>query len=110
MNDHRIVREACIVDGDPVVRRMTRVILRTARANLAAGTTTAEIPADFPTLTEADVRAAIEFAATSAQEDLPIAESPVSGKDQARREPAGAPRGGRLDSDCWGVQFGSVSR
>jgi uncharacterized protein (DUF433 family) len=33
--------------------------------------------ADFPTLAEEDVRAVIVFAATSAQEDLPLAESPI---------------------------------
>lgn len=55
----------------------TRVTLRTVLASLAEGATTAEILADFPTLTEEDVRAAIAFAATSAQEDLPLAESPV---------------------------------
>ena len=41
-------------------------------ASLAEGATTAEILKDFPTLAEADVRAAIAFAAASAQEDLPI--------------------------------------
>ena len=51
----------------------TRVTLRTVLASLAEGATTAEILADFPTLTDADVRAAIAFAAASAQEDLPIA-------------------------------------
>jgi len=32
-----------------------------------------EILKDFPTLAEQDVRAAIAFAAASAQEDLPVA-------------------------------------
>jgi len=31
---------------------------------------------DFPTLTEDDVRAAIAFAAASAQEDIPVPEIP----------------------------------
>jgi uncharacterized protein (DUF433 family) len=44
---------------------------------LAEGATTAEILQDFPSLTEDDVRAAIAFAAASAQEDLPIAEAHV---------------------------------
>ena len=39
--------------------------------------TIAESLADFPTLTEEDVRAAIAFAAASAQEDLLLAEIPV---------------------------------
>jgi len=46
-------------------------------ASLAEGATTAEILADFPTLSEDDVRAAIAFAATSAQEDLPVPEWPI---------------------------------
>ena len=77
MNYHdRIVRDPQIVGGEPVIKG-TRVTLRTVLASLAEGATTAEILADFPTLTEDDVRAAIAFAATSAQEDLPIAEVPV---------------------------------
>ena len=72
----RIVRDPHIVGGEPVIKG-TRVTLRTVLASLAEGATTAEILADFPTLTEDDVRAAIAFAATSAQEDLPIAEVPV---------------------------------
>ena len=71
----RIVRDPRIVGGEPVLKG-TRVILRTVLASLA-GATTAEILADFPTLSEEDVRAAIAFAATSAQEDLPLAESPI---------------------------------
>jgi uncharacterized protein (DUF433 family) len=46
-------------------------------ASLAEGATTADILADFPTLSEEDVRAAIAFAAMSAQEDLPVAEAPI---------------------------------
>jgi uncharacterized protein (DUF433 family) len=72
----RIVRDPQIVGGDPVIKG-TRVTLRTVLASLAEGATTAEILADFPTLAEEDVRAAIVFAATSAQEDLPLAETPV---------------------------------
>lgn len=77
MNYHdRIVRDPHILGGEPVLKG-TRVTLRTVLASLAEGATTAEILTDFPTLTEDDVRAAIAFAATSAQEDLPVAESPV---------------------------------
>jgi uncharacterized protein (DUF433 family) len=36
-----------------------------------------EILADFPTLSEEDVRAAIAFAAGSAQEDMPLIETPI---------------------------------
>jgi uncharacterized protein (DUF433 family) len=73
--DH-IVRDPQIVGGEPILKG-TRVTLKTVLASLAEGATTAEILADFPTLSEEDVRAAIAFAATSAQEDLPLAETPV---------------------------------
>ena len=72
----RISRDPRIVGGEPIIKG-TRVTLRTVLASLAEGATTAEILADFPTLTQDDVRAAIAFAATSAQEDLPLAELPV---------------------------------
>jgi uncharacterized protein (DUF433 family) len=72
----RIVRDPHIVGGEPVLKG-TRVTLRTILASLAEGATTAEILADFPTLSEEDVRAAIAFAAASAQKDLPLAETPV---------------------------------
>jgi uncharacterized protein (DUF433 family) len=72
----RIVRDPKIGAGEPVIKG-TRVTLRTILASLAEGGTTAEILADFPTLCEEDVRAAIAFAAASAQEDLPLAESPI---------------------------------
>ncbi len=67
----RIVCNAGIVGGEPVFKG-TRVTWRTVLASLAEGATTAEILSDFPTLSEEDVRAAIAFAATSAQEDLPF--------------------------------------
>lgn len=73
----RIVRDSCIVGGEPVFKG-TRVTLRTVLASLAEGATVAEILSDFPTLSEDDVRAAIAFAAASAQEDLPLLEAPVS--------------------------------
>ena len=73
--DH-IERDPRVVGGEPVLKG-TRVTLRTVLASLAEGATTAEILADFPTLCGEDVRAAIAFAATSAQEDLPVAESPI---------------------------------
>jgi uncharacterized protein (DUF433 family) len=72
----RIVRDPQIVGGEPVLKG-TRVTLKTVLASLAEGATAAEILADFPTLSEEDVRAAIGFAAASAQEDLPLAETPV---------------------------------
>jgi len=54
-----------------------RVPLRTVLASLAEGATVDEILKDFSTLTEQDVRAAIAFAAASAQKDLPVAEAHV---------------------------------
>lgn len=72
----RIARDPQVVGGEPVFKG-TRVTLRTVLASLAEGATTAEILADFPTLREEDVRAAIAFAASSAQEDLPLAELPI---------------------------------
>lgn len=70
-----IVRDPHICGGEPIMKG-TRVPLRTVLASLAEGATAAEILADFPTLREEDVRAAIAFAAASAQEDLPVVELP----------------------------------
>jgi uncharacterized protein (DUF433 family) len=67
----RIVRDPQICGGEPTIRN-TRVTLRTVLASLAEGATVAEILADFPTLCEADVCAAIAFAAASASEDIPL--------------------------------------
>jgi len=64
----RILRDPKIAGGEAVIKG-TRVTLRTILASLAEGATTAEILEDFPALSEDDVRAAIAFAAVSAQED-----------------------------------------
>ncbi len=72
----RIVRDQRNAGGEPVFKGM-RVTLRTVLASLAEGATTGEILADFTALSEDDVRAAIAFAAISAQEDLPLTESPI---------------------------------
>ena len=72
----RIVRDPQMIGGGPVLTG-TRVTLRSVLASLAEGATTAEILADFMTLSEDDVRAAIAFAATSAQENLPVPELPI---------------------------------
>jgi uncharacterized protein (DUF433 family) len=66
----RIQRDPRIAGGDAVIKG-TRVTLRTVLASLAEGATIEQILGDFPTLTSDDVRAAIAFAAASAQEDLP---------------------------------------
>lgn len=67
----RIVRDPQVCGGEPVFKG-TRVTLRTVLASLAEGASPSEIVADFPTLQEDDVRAAIAFAADSAAEDLPV--------------------------------------
>jgi uncharacterized protein (DUF433 family) len=67
----RIRRDPRIAVGDAVIAG-TRVTLRTVLASLAEGATIEQILEDFPTLTADDVRAAIAFAAASAQEDLPV--------------------------------------
>lgn len=71
-----IVRDPQICNGEPVIRG-TRVTVRTILASLAEGSWVDEILADFPTLTEAQIRAVIAFAAASAEEDLPIPELPL---------------------------------
>ena len=66
----RIIRDPQICGGEPVFKG-TRVTLRTVLASLAEGDSIEEILADYPSLAAEDVRAAIAFAAGSAQEDLP---------------------------------------
>jgi uncharacterized protein (DUF433 family) len=68
-----ISRDPQICGGEPVIRG-TRVTLRTVLATRAEGAGEAEILRSFPALTAEDVRAAIAFAATAAEEDLPIPE------------------------------------
>ena len=65
-----ITRDPHICGGEPVLRG-TRVSLRTVLASLADGDSPQQILQSFPTLTEEHVRAAIAFAASSAEEDLP---------------------------------------
>ncbi len=71
-----IIRDPGICGGEPVVKG-TRVTIRTIMASLAEGASIPEILADFPSLTENDVRAVIAFAAASAGEDLPAPGIPV---------------------------------
>jgi uncharacterized protein (DUF433 family) len=72
----RIARDPGVCGGEPVIKG-TRVTLRTILASLAEGATGREILEDFPTLTEEDIRAVIAFAASSAEEDLPVPEIPA---------------------------------
>ena len=64
-------RNPSVCAGGTVIKG-TSVPLRTVLASLEEGATVEEILRSFPTLTEADVRAAIAFAAASAREDLPV--------------------------------------
>lgn len=66
----RIVSDAGICGGQPVIRG-TRVLVRVILGYLAHGEPTETILREFPSLTEADVRAVISFAAAAASEDLP---------------------------------------
>ena len=66
-----IVRDPKVCGGEPVMKG-TRVPLRTVLASLAEGASVEDILHDFPTLDETRVRAAIAFAAASAQEDIPV--------------------------------------
>ena len=65
------------VRGGEWVVKGTRVTVRTVLASLAEGATIDQILTDFPTLSEASVRAVIAFAAASAEEDLPMPGAPV---------------------------------
>ena len=71
----RIVRDRAICGGEAVFDG-TRVTLRTVLASLASGDSIEEILADYPSLKTEDVRAAIAFAAASAEEDLPVPATP----------------------------------
>jgi uncharacterized protein (DUF433 family) len=66
----RILRDPAVCGGQPIIKG-TRVLVRTILGYLAHGDATATILAEFPSLTEDDVRAVIAFAAASAGEDLP---------------------------------------
>jgi uncharacterized protein (DUF433 family) len=76
----RIERNANVCNGQPVIRG-TRVLVRTLLSYLAHGADTADILAEFPSLTNDDLRAVIAFAAASAGEDLP-APTPIPAEIQ----------------------------
>jgi len=73
----RIVRDPQVCGGQAVFKG-TRVTLRTVLASLAEGDSIEEILEEFPTLKPEDVRAAIAFAAASAEEDLPVPAIPLT--------------------------------
>lgn len=70
-----LARDPQICGGELVIKG-TRVTVRTILASLAEGATIGEIVEDFPTVTESAVRAVIAFAASSAEDDLPIPSVP----------------------------------
>lgn len=76
MNYHQyLIRDPQICGGELVIKN-TRVTVRTILASLAEGATIEEIVKDFPTVPEPAVRAVIAFAASSAEEDLPLPSVP----------------------------------
>jgi uncharacterized protein (DUF433 family) len=74
--ESHITRDPAICGGQAVVKG-TRVTIRTILASLAEGDSTQNILADFPSLTEDDVRAVIAYAAAAAEDDLPIPAVPT---------------------------------
>ena len=73
--ESRIVRDRKVCGGEAVFKG-TRVTLKTVLASLAEGDSPEQILAEFPSLTADDIRAAIAFAAASAEEDLPVSAVP----------------------------------
>ncbi len=58
--------------GGQLIIKGTRVPVWTILASLAEGARVEEILADFPSVSEEDIRAVIAFAAASTNEDLPM--------------------------------------
>ncbi len=71
-----ITRDPAICGGEPVITG-TRVTVRTVLASLAEGMEADEVLADFPTLSRDALRAVIAFAASSAEDDLPVPATPA---------------------------------
>ena len=66
----RIVADPAVCHGKPTVKG-TRVLVSVVLSHLAHGDRAETIMAEFPSLTEEDVRAVIAFAAEAAADDLP---------------------------------------
>lgn len=80
----RISIDHAKMGGLPCIRDL-RIPVSTVIGQLAAGRTHADILADFPDLEEADIVAALEYAAAAVQErELPLA---ARGEVAPRREP-----------------------
>jgi uncharacterized protein (DUF433 family) len=72
MAENRIAVDHRIMGGAPCVRG-TRIPVTTIVALLGEGLSVAEVLADYPQLTETDVRAALHFAAAAVDErELPL--------------------------------------
>jgi uncharacterized protein (DUF433 family) len=65
----RIVSDINICGGEPCVKG-TRIPVRVVLSHLAAGDTVEQILRDFPNLTEADIRACLEYASYLATEHV----------------------------------------
>jgi uncharacterized protein (DUF433 family) len=66
----RIVADPAVCHGKATIKG-TRVLVSVVLSHLAHGDRTETITAEFPSLTEGDVRAVIAFAAETAADDLP---------------------------------------
>ncbi len=66
------------ISGGELVVKGTRVTVRTLLASLAEGSSVEEILADYPTVPAEAMRAVIAFAASSAEEDLPVLPRPAT--------------------------------
>jgi len=66
MNE-RIVADPGICGGEPCVKG-TRIPVKVVLSHLAAGETSSELIANFPSLQDADIRACLEFASYLAAE------------------------------------------
>jgi uncharacterized protein (DUF433 family) len=69
VNHDRIVSDIHICGGEPCVKG-TRIPARVILSHLAAGETVQELLKNFPNLTEADIRACLEYASYLASEHV----------------------------------------
>lgn len=65
----RIVSDVNICGGEPCVRG-TRIPAKVVLSHLAAGDTVKDLLKDFPKLTQADIRACLEYASYLAAEHV----------------------------------------
>lgn len=67
----RVISDPAVCHGRPCIRG-TRIMVSVILDNIVEGLTSGEIVRDYPPLTEADVRAALAYAATLAREEEPV--------------------------------------